>query len=179
MRRRQALYTLLALLVAPLSAGGPGGEVRAASLTEYQVKASMLYNFQRYVEWPSGSPPGMTLCVLGQDPFGEDLAVLAGRPAKGQPLAVRHIQSVGEAGGCHLLFIARSEFGRIDRIVHTLREHPVLTIADSEGAASRGVMIELFMEARHVAFRINLEAARGVGLHISSQVLKLAREVYQ
>jgi len=42
--------------------------------SEYQVKATYLYNFGRFVKWPETVPAGkgdsFSVCVLGQDPFG-------------------------------------------------------------------------------------------------------------
>src|SRR4028119_890287 len=42
--------------------------------SEYQVKAAFLYNFGRFVSWPSGSfaqsNSPFIIGVVGQDPFG-------------------------------------------------------------------------------------------------------------
>src|SRR5580698_5305449 len=44
---------------------------------EYPVKLAFLYNFAKYVEWPtdSYSNPGapLAICVVGHDPFGSDI----------------------------------------------------------------------------------------------------------
>lgn len=45
--------------------------------TEYEVKAAYLYNFGKFVTWPSNGSAGgsddFVICVLGQDPFGANL----------------------------------------------------------------------------------------------------------
>src|SRR4051812_10850373 len=64
------------LLIAVMLVGGiPSGA--ASPPREYQVKAAFLYNFARFTEWPGGTfakpKDPLTICVLGQDPFGPDL----------------------------------------------------------------------------------------------------------
>jgi len=71
---------------------------------EYQVKAAFLYNFVRFVEWPSeafqSSNEPIAICVLGQDPFGRSLEdTVAGRTIEGRSLAIRHISSVKQVAG--------------------------------------------------------------------------------
>ena len=80
------------------------------------------------------------------------------------------------AQACQVLFIADAD--NLDRELAGLANAPVLTVGDEEGMAARGVMIELIREGPRIAFKINLNAARPAGLTISSQLLKLAREVY-
>ena len=56
---------------------------------------------------------------------------------------------------------------------------PVLTIADSPGAARRGVALNLSVAADRVTFEANLQAARDAGLNLSSKLLRLATQVIQ
>jgi hypothetical protein len=54
----------------------------------------------------------------------------------------------------------------------------VLTIADMRGAARKGVMLELYLDDRRIAFEFNGAAARSAGIVLSSKVLRLARAIY-
>src|SRR5438876_11931632 len=73
-------------------------EVLAQSLSsrEYEIKAAYLYNFIKYVDWPSYGDT-ITIGVLGNDPFGAALARLNGKIVKGRRLLVRPLDAVGEA----------------------------------------------------------------------------------
>ncbi len=53
---------------------------------EYALKAGFLYNFTQFIEWPEETaaigdtfyaPFDFSMCVVGQDPFGKFLEVLA------------------------------------------------------------------------------------------------------
>jgi hypothetical protein len=150
--------------------------------TEYQVKAAFLFNFGQFVEWPaqSWSSPSapFEICVVGSDPFGTTLDELTrGEVLGGHPLRVRRFADAGEASGCRILFIGRSEAGRIEATVQALQGRSVLTVTDIDGAEKHGAMIVLRNDNNHIRMRINLAAARASHLVISSKLLRPAEVV--
>mgnify|MGYP000959195880 CR=1 FL=1 len=151
----------------------------AAGLSPEEVKVSMLYNFPKFVDWPPYASPEMVLCVLGSDPLGSVLDSLNGKPLKDKTLSVRRIASATQSRICHVLFVPASESGDLPSLLKILRDMPVLTVSDMEGAAAQGIMIEIVVvEQRRLGFKINLKAARQSRLEISSQLLKLAQTIY-
>lgn len=145
--------------------------------TEYQVKAAFLYNFGRFVEWPARArpPANLTICVLGDDPFGPVLdGLIEGKSIQGRKLVARRPERVEDAGDCHILFISSSENGRLAQILAALRGRSVLTVGEAERFAHRGGMINFRLEGSKVRFEINLDATEQEGLTVSSQLLKLA-----
>ena len=149
---------------------------------EYQVKAVFLFNFAQFVEWPARAFPDaaapLVIGVLGQDPFGSALdETVRGEKIGDRPLVVRHFPRVAEVDQCHILFISRSEAGTLDEILATLKSRSILTVADTEGFALRGVMIRFLTENNHIRLRINLDAAKAAGLTLSSKLLRPAEIV--
>jgi hypothetical protein len=167
-RLPQVGSVLAAAFVAIWPVGGS-----AAGLEEYQVKAAFLYNFARMVDWPAHLAT-VNLCILGQGAFGQDLNLLAGRSVGEAKLQIRHV-GPDSASGCQLLFIPASEDGQMARALDAVRSRPVLTVAETGGAAERGAVLNFYLEQNKVRFEVNLDAARRTGLPISSQLLKLAR----
>ena len=158
--------------VGDAGAGEPG-------FTEYEVKAGFIYNVAKFVEWPEGSGLSskgtITLCVLGNDPFGKVLDNIEGKMVKGKRLEIRRVSSLRELKDCQIAFISASEKEHLSRIADALREASVLTIGDTEGFISQGVIINFFMEGKKVRFEIDPERAKRSKLTISSQLLKLAK----
>jgi hypothetical protein len=152
--------------------------VGADSLAEYRLKAAFLYNFISFTEWPAGTGNTLNLCVYGPDPFGEDLDKLQGKSVAGRSLAVRRTNSVNALGSCQIVFITRPMIDNLPGALEGLSS-PVLTVADSPGAARRGVAINMGTEQSRVYFEANLGAARSNGVNLSSKLLHLAKEVYQ
>lgn len=149
--------------------------------SEYGIKAAFLYNAPKFVDWPSEalSMPSFTIGVLGDDPFGPLLDQLVGRTIKGKKIVVRRITSLDRAAECQLLFIAASEQRRLAAVLGRLRELPLLTVSDIDGFAFAGGMLELTMERNRLTFIANNRQAKRQGLKMSSQMLKLAREIVE
>lgn len=157
-------------------------ESRAQSSKENAIKAAFLYNFIKYVEWPSAGWPSkqITLCVVGDNPFGEALQqVLHGKFVHGRKLVVRESPSINDVDSCQILFISPSERQRLGSILNKVRNSSVLTVSEMRDFADLGGMINFVAERNKVRFEINNRAAGQRGLTISSQLLKLAKRVTQ
>ena len=87
---------------------GEGVGLNAAAPTEYQLKAVFLMNFAKFVEWPTtafrSAQSALTICVLGEDPFGHDLDdIVRGQLAGDRALAVKRLAQVQrEIGRAHV-----------------------------------------------------------------------------
>ena len=152
-----------------------------AASPEYQIKAVFLFNFAQFVEWPPKAFPDpqtpVVIGVLGEDPFGAYLdETLRGEKTNGRPLVVQRYRRASEIKVCHVLFISRSEEGRLEQILASLKGRNVLTVADSNDFAARGGMVQFFTDKK-VRMRINLEAAKAANLKISSKLLRVAETV--
>lgn len=162
-----------------LAAWLAGAGAHAQATPEYRAKAGFLYNFIAFTEWPAtvGSP--LPVCVIGSNPFGEELAALEGKRVGGRSLTVRSATGPEQLKGCRVVFVTESAMGEMPRILDGLRGEPVLTIADSKGALDAGVGINLFVRQSRVAFEVNLAATRRADLNLSAKLLQLAKEVRQ
>src|SRR5438128_8118343 len=170
------LFRLSALLGAACIYFQVPHQASAQSLSsrEYNIKAAYLYNFIKYVDWPSYGDT-ITIGVLGYDPFGTALAPLNGKMVKRRRLVIKHLDSVREAQQCQIIFVSSSEKQRLQEIFESLRSARVLTVGETQGFADGGGIINFIEENNKIRFEINADAARRTGLNISSELLKLAR----
>jgi hypothetical protein len=176
-RRSGRAFASLAFLA--LSSGEP--PAAAAIATEQEVKVAFLYQFTRFVTWPSEASTGQTqfeVAVFASDDFWL-LAerTLAGKSASDLPLSLRRISEPVEASKARILFVGATEARRLPEILKSLGGSSVLTVGDAEEFAERGGMIGFRTVDNRVRFDINVEQANRSGLRISSEVLKLARVV--
>jgi hypothetical protein len=147
--------------------------------SDYQVKAAYLYNFGRFVEWPTGvaaaKSESFTVCVLGEDPFGAILdATLAGETIAGKKVVAQRISTPQESINCQILFLGAAEASRLNKIVADLDKTAVLTVSDMPQFARRGGMIQFVLEGNRVRFEVNLTATQHAGLTLRSDLLKVA-----
>lgn len=157
----------------------PAMPAGADELPEYRLKAAFIYNFALFTEWPAEVGSTLNVCVHGQDPFGPEIDALQGKAVGGRSIAVQRRPAGASLDGCQIVFIAPSAIGTLPRVLDSVRGHPVLTVADSAGAARHGVALNLAVNQDRVSFEANLQAARGAGLGLSSKLLHLATEVIQ
>ncbi len=176
-RTRQTRAAWRPLLLAALVLLAP--TARAQEFSEYRLKAAFVYNFALFTEWPPEVGPTLNLCIHGQDPFGEELDELQGKAVGKRSIALQRKASVDSLKGCQLVFVSAQGMRSLARVLDELRERPVLTVADSPGAARQGAMLNLAVAQNKVTFEANLQAARAARLTLSSKLLRLATEVLQ
>lgn len=154
---------------------------QAESPREYVIKAAFLYNFAKFVDWPSESfaqnEETLELCVLGDNPFETALEAIQGKKAQGRKLTISHPATLDESSKCHLVFVSASEQERLPGIFPYLQERHVLSVSDMDNFAQQGGIVGLVTINNKIRFEINLPAAERAGLNISSNLLKLARLV--
>jgi len=148
--------------------------------------ATYLTHFVGFTTWPPSvrteldrpSAAGFVVGVLGTDPFGERLDEAFREKRFGaHPIVVRRVKSDEEALECHLLFISRSESGRLRTLLPCFKDRPVLTVSDIPGFVGAGGLVGFHEEGGRMYFDINLEGIRRCGLSMSSQLLRLARNL--
>ena len=175
-RRRLTLRWVLSVL-ALTSVGLP---VRGADAPpEYGLKAAILYNFALYTSWPDEVGGTLNLCIYGSDPFGKEIDFLQGKAVGDRHIAVLRKTAVDSLNGCQIVFVASSAIDNLLRVLEAAHAIPMLTVADSPGAASQGVALNMTVTRNKVTFEANLSAARDAGLNLSSMLLRLATRVIQ
>ena len=151
-----------------------------AAVPEYALKAAFLYNFALFTTWPERYEKLLRLCVLGRDPFGTALDSLVGKDANGSRISVLRLRNLNEAvRSCQIIFVTDADVDAY--IAQTAGATPikgVLTIAEREGAARAGIMIELISENGKIGFEFNQMNAEKSGVTVSSKLLRLARKIY-
>jgi hypothetical protein len=177
--RKWILIVQLSIAVLAITFQPPSLTAQEAKPSEYAVKATYLFNFARFVEWPAGATPSaetsFAICVLGQDPFGQALdATLAGQAVDGKPVVPKRISRAEDSVDCRILFISPSEAARLKEILTTVNRSGVLTVSDMPQFAKRGGMIQFVLDGNRVRFEVNLTNARDAGLTLSSELLKVA-----
>jgi len=150
----------------------------AEQLSEYRLKTAFLYNFATFTQWPQDDQPSFNICIYGPNPFNGHLENLQGRKIANRPISIFLGKLLNKLENCHLVFISRSEITNLDNILDTLKDKPVLTVADSPDACQKGVALNMAIENGKITFEANLAAADAAGLSFSSQLLRFAKNIY-
>jgi hypothetical protein len=150
-----------------------------AATTESAVKAGFIYNFSKFIEWPDSTSvyAKFNLCVVGDNRLEDSLQALEGRMVGNKPLSL-HNNATGESlKSCQMLFIADDSDQTTYALLRELGNAPVVTVSDSPEFILKGGMIGLIHDGSRINFEVNLASANAAGVHLSAQLLKLAKSV--
>ncbi len=174
--RSHLLKRLTGLLLA-LSTMLPSSLSFGEVASESQLKAAYLINFLKYIEWPVAKST-VTICLFGRDSLGPYLAPYEGRSIAGKELRIRRINSPDQLADCQELFVPDTEDARFAAILRWADKQAILTVSDGEYFARDGGSISLIRQDGRLQFDINAEAMGRAGLKPSSQMMRLARQVF-
>jgi hypothetical protein len=156
--------------------------VLAQAATEDQVKAAYVFNFAKFIQWPTEAfataDAPMNFCVLGRSPVVDELdSSMNGKSVNGHAIVVKHLHGPDEIKGCHLIFLAASAGKQQQKLIQTAKGSTVLLVAETPGFAHAGGTINFIMENGRLIFEVNINAAESAHLKINSKLLALARIV--
>jgi hypothetical protein len=148
---------LLALAIALVASPRPvAGQARRAS--EYELKATFIYNLIRFVDWPEDVLPtasdALRLVIIGHDRFNGALdRLLADKTVDHRSIVVVHAASGVTAPAANIVFLAASEEQRLASVLAAYCHAPVLTVSDIDNFAGRGGVIGLVWRTRSCGSR--------------------------
>lgn len=167
------------LMCLGLLAGFASGQIARAEQVAgvNTAKAAFLYNFLKFTEWPAESfatsDAPVVICLYQVSPeLGANVGKLAGRTAQGHAISVMDLSSWARAGECHMLVFGEDHSDKVARV-----SGPVLTVGQSAAFLEQGGIVGLSVENERLIFDINLDSLHRSRLRISSQLMRLARNL--
>ena len=147
---------------------------------EANVKAVFLFNFTKYVAWPSGPAAGsltdMRICVTANDEFFVRLkSAVQGEQIDGKPLVPIALEGLDEAKTCQILYVGDARSADAKAWLTAVRGQQVLTVAD--GPLNDDTVIAFVRDSSRIRFDINRASAGRRNLNVSAKLLRLARQV--
>jgi hypothetical protein len=158
---------------APLAADG---------ISAAKAKAAATVNFLLFTDWPTEVPPGkpLRLCILAGTPHERQFEPYAGMRIRKTVLEPKRLdRTLNDIAACHAVFVDTGDPRDLQRVSAAVHGRHVLVVATGEHGIQEGAMIALSLTGGHIAFDINIPAARAAGLTFSSKLLRLARSALQ
>lgn len=142
----------------------------------------------------------MIIGILGDNPFGTAFAPILDKEVHGQkihlveipgyerfcetsreddPLSSYAAAYANIIQPCNVLFICESEKKHAAALLNLTAGHHILTVSDLSGFAKKGGIIGFVKDNNKIRFEINQAAAQKENIKIRSQLLTLAKEVYE
>ncbi|MFA7239508.1 MAG: YfiR family protein [Sulfuricellaceae bacterium] len=172
-------YGWLGALLALMLPAGLNAHADQSAISEYSLKAVLLFKLPQFVYWPDGATPRnpQIFCVLGANPFGKILEKLAREPVDAHTAEIVKLAAIGDNIQCDFLYISRSESAGMETIIRKLVGKRMVSVSDIPGFAKAGGMVELTVSGERVGVMLNRKAAQKQGLEFNAQLLRLAKTV--
>lgn len=151
-----------------------------AQLGEGDLKAALVFNFAKFVEWPALPADGQFgICLVGtEDSMLTALSRLEGKQVQGREIRVRAVRPRTDAiKGCQILVVGESETAKSSELARLAMEHGTLSVSAADQFVENGGAIGLVTIDNRVQFEVNLDTAQKSGLKLAAQFVKLARKV--
>jgi hypothetical protein len=151
-------------------------------VSEYDVKAAYLYNFAKFVEWPSdafaGNGAPVRIGILGNDLFCSLLDDgFRDKKVNERPLAIRCVGANDDLRTYQILFVSSTQMQRMPQILAKIQTAPVLLVTECTPTIPQGSIINFVWEGKKIRFEVDNANAEKARLKISSKLLVLARNL--
>ncbi|MEO8675455.1 MAG: YfiR family protein [Casimicrobiaceae bacterium] len=149
---------------------------------ERAVKAAYLYKFLNYVDWPDSAfadaRAPYVIGIYGADDIAQELTKLAtARPPADRPVQVRRLARGESLDGLHVLFLGAGAGNLAAMLAQSAQQRSLLVVTESDRAPAAGAAINLVVADGRVRFDAFLDPAERAGIHLSSRLLAVARNV--
>ncbi len=166
------LFILFSALLLVFSVGSVHGQGS-------KFKALFIYNFTKYIDWPSSYKQGdFVIGVFGSSDITSELNVIANKKSvNNQKIVVKTYSSVGAIGKCHIFFLPQNKSGYIGSVLSKLSGQSTLIVTDKPGAIRQGSGINFIETGGSQGFEIKKSNIEAKGMKVSSNLLALGTVV--
>jgi len=142
---------------------------------DYTYKAIFVYNFIKYIEWPSNEQT-FKIGVLNGTPelMASFKKMIAKKSGEGHQLVLENYSSAAAAGNCQLLFIPDNQSNTLSEVSAKLTGKPTLIVTESDGLIKKGSGINFIVVDGKLRFELNRSTLKKADLKVSSNLLGLA-----
>ncbi len=159
---------LLGMLILGIVVG-----IKAQSATKYQ--ALFVYNFTRFIEWPSNNSSEFVIGVLGKSSIYNELQTLASAKKVGnQTIVIKQFSNSSEVVTCQILFVSNEVVSQISQMAASFQNKNTLIITDRAGSTGKGAGINFVNADGKQRFEISKSNVDKTGLKVNKQLLDMA-----
>lgn len=141
---------------------------------DYKAYTLFLYNFMKYIEWPSAEGD-FVIGIVGDSPIKKDLTVLSEtKKVKGRKIVVKIILTPEDALSCQMIYIPSPKSSMTKPIAEKIKGKSVLLVGEREGLAKKGAAISFAInEDDALQFDINKSVLDNNNLKIANVLVQL------
>ncbi len=154
-----------------------GFQTTAAGDTNARLKSVFIYNFTRYIDWPTDYKSGSFVINM----YGTNASMLAElqkmaltKTVGSQKIEIKNTTTLDGIGKCHILYVRSDATTPIADIIAKVKGKATLIVTEVPGLAKKGSAINFVIIDNRQKFELNQVNAEKNNLKVSSSLLALA-----
>jgi len=150
---------------------------------EEKINVAFLWNFILYTNWEQVKSSTLNLCTFGKISFENEIEILGNKVVNKKALQIKSLPTDDtdynqQLFNCQILFFSEEVSDEdLLKVFASIKDRPILTVANKEGFIDTGGMINLIQIENKKRFEVNLDSARTAGVIFSSKMLKLSHRI--
>jgi len=165
-----AYAALLAMIALPVKAA-------PAISKRYQIVSGILLQLTSFTTWKNNQTKVVTLCLFGDDPFGQYIDDMLKRQPKnraGQSIKIKRVTNANAfpIAQCNIVYTEPQNLTRMWQQLPV--KHNILLVSQDQDFINQGGMVNFAYQNKRVKLEISLPAVHHAELKMSSALLKHA-----
>lgn len=141
----------------------------------HEIYSMMMFNFTRYVQWPSESEKEFVIGVVGNNDVYKTLTAWYNGKAKGnQVFVIKSFKSIAEVTDCAVLFIDHSSTAEFESLKNKVKGKGTLIVTAKDGYGERGSAINFTTVDNKLKFELNQKAIEASNLKVAGTLSSMA-----
>ena len=177
MRRKKMIIGLLLLIL------GMNPLYLFSQVDEQKLKLVFIERFTQFIDWDISDSTSseklkkdFIIGTIGKNEYTNLLSdFFEGREIKGKPVKIITAETKEDYLSCNLLLISEIKKAKLQEILKTVANLPVLTISDREEYSESGILITICRRDDNLDFYINETALADSGLEVNYLLLESAK----
>jgi hypothetical protein len=171
------------IFLAALFIGAPASAAAQDGISlEYKVKASMIFKFIQYIDWPEEKlaqfPAEMPICIVGPNHFGSALKSMERELLLGRRVRIVQEEMPERLDNCMVAFFSREyPASMLSQLLSP--DDAVLTIGETPDFLEFGGILNLKVDKGRVVFEANRRSALHSRINLSSRLLRISSRVVE
>lgn len=166
---------MMALVVmgasASIGSNGLIAETRVPPGQHDAVVARTVGGMISYTRWPEPRPVAR-LCISGATAYAKSFGRIG--QSAGKQVVTLTVAPGGATRGCDVVYFGAMADADRQRMLRSIRDQPVLSIAEADADCRGGTIFCLRVLPDRVGFRLNIDAASRSTVRIDPRVLRIA-----
>ncbi len=141
----------------------------------HEVYSMMVFNFVKYVQWPTDNNKEFVIGVVGNTEMYNTLNTWYAGKAKGtKTYVIKKFNNAAEVTDCQVVFIDRSKSSEFEAVNNKVKGKGTLVVTDRNGLGSRGSCINFKTVDEKLRFELNQQAIEASNLKVAGALTSMA-----